>query len=909
MASPEAQVAVAAAASTAASTNVGSEDQEALHGWHLSKKEAEHVTEIADMYKHMGIMPYPHEIAPFKIEQSHGMLSGIVGNYYRAAIPVTHGDIHMPDHHDIGFLGKEANSLSVSLRNYKLTQIHEEHPGDRHSASSLVVNEFHHFVKRLATLMNPTDETLTEISQRVGLIETFITRCHISMHKYRPFLSIMVKVKEQLQQILSIWPAFKTQQKLQEQIRAVKLHVDAALLRLLGYCFYVLKCEPGEFDFDPQDWHPAIQETESVHFKIMHWLMLQENVYDACTNHSVDRNVWMKQLMATGYEGDILHQMNEAWTDPNAMSEPVLQLGDMRGDESGLPSNVFAEETDMSPDQRRTAIQLWLTLVREAVGFAMGAKMMDHAYTLSCLGGELLIAKKTSKDLALSTLKFVRNRLAEVTQTMMSLDRIMLPVLAKGKMKNSENYLWNNRAFVNWSRNYEYAKTHCAPGIVTHAHEARQTIVELESEIADLDVAQVEKKIGDVGKSLISLCKSSCQLFNEPHSLTVDELPPMAELEDATPTDGKKELQIKTASPSGPSVRPCLAALQNQLDREETCLQSSGSLCSVGYLSSRSWIPAAVAQLAPTSGHELAKYIIRVTLEGPDPYAPRAPATPMPFNSMDSIEPFEDATDTKVVEFWRRVRFEDIAEVVQFISPEPILSVAAGGLGSVLGIEHFGDVLRNLTENDEKAQRASLNGLLALPRRERLKGVRRCLGELEEDLLQRIPPGHAQTLTRELALALDPAARTQSLSAGSVGFPTSPSAKEAKRKTPTSGLVTLVRLDLDLQVSGRCCVNARLNWSAQLTVLTLPSLKELVARVCAKSKSQDVLKGKSDSESQEYQQRLQEELFAFISSGTDLMRKRFSPSHYPEVQQWLREGYTVRSVQATPVQGEECSVS
>ena len=32
------------------------------------------------------------------------------------------------------------------------------------------------------------------------------------------------------------------------------------------------------------------------------------------------------------------------------------------------------------------------------------------------------------------------------------------------------------------------------------------------------------------------------------------------------------------------------------------------------------------------------------------------------------------------------------------------------------------------------------------------------------------------------ALALDPAARTQSLSAGSVGFPTSPSAKEAKSR-------------------------------------------------------------------------------------------------------------------------------
>jgi hypothetical protein len=33
---------------------------------------------------------------------------------------------------------------------------------------------------------------------------------------------------------------------------------------------------------------------------------------------------------------------------------------------SGLPSNVFAYETDMSPDQRREAIELWLTLVREA---------------------------------------------------------------------------------------------------------------------------------------------------------------------------------------------------------------------------------------------------------------------------------------------------------------------------------------------------------------------------------------------------------------------------------------------------------------------------------------------------------------------------------------------------------------
>ena len=81
---------------------------------------------------------------------------------------------------------------------------------------------------------------------------------------------------------------------------------------------------------------------------------------------------------------------------------------------------------------------------------------------------------------------------------MISLDRIMLPVLAAGKMKNSENYLWNNVAFTNWARNYEYAKTHCAPGILTHAHEARQTIVDLESEIADLETRD-KRELGRAG--------------------------------------------------------------------------------------------------------------------------------------------------------------------------------------------------------------------------------------------------------------------------------------------------------------------------------------------------------------------------------------------------------------------------
>lgn len=29
-------------------------------------------------------------------------------------------------------------------------------------------------------------------------------------------------------------------------------------MRLLGYSFYVLKCEPGDFSFDPQDWQLGI---------------------------------------------------------------------------------------------------------------------------------------------------------------------------------------------------------------------------------------------------------------------------------------------------------------------------------------------------------------------------------------------------------------------------------------------------------------------------------------------------------------------------------------------------------------------------------------------------------------------------------------------------------------------------
>ena len=230
------------------------------------------------------------------------------------------------------------------------------------------------------------------------------------------------------------------------------------------------------------------------------------------------------------------------------------------------------------------------------------------------------------EDLALSTLKFVRNRLAEVQGTMLALDKIMLPVLAKGKMKNSENYIWNNVAFTNWAKNYEYAKTHCAPGILAHSQEARATIVNLESEIQDLDVAQVEKKIGDVGKSLIALCKNSNKLFNEHDCLPepVEELP-MIEMPES------------------------LRSVEKQLDCEQRCIENGESLKSCGFLSGSSW-----AAFLPSKSLELSKFIMRVTLERDD--------------------------DVQTVEFWKRMGFEDIAEVVQLRSGEPVLSVSCTGL-------------------------------------------------------------------------------------------------------------------------------------------------------------------------------------------------------------------------------------
>ena len=117
---------------------------------------------------------------------------------------------------------------------------------------------------------------------------------------------------------------------------------------------------------------------------------------------------------------------------------------------------------------------------------------------------------------------------------------------------------------------------------------------------------------------------------------------------------------------------------------------------------------------------------------------------------------------------------------------------------------------------------------------------------------------------------------------------------------PSKGsIVTMVRLQVTLDVTGRCCVNSRLRWDADLNVLVLPSLKEVVARVAEMSKDVDETR----------QSELVDELYTFVSAGTELFRKRFSPARYPEVQQWLQKGYQVTEVVGTPVNTQDCVIS
>ena len=267
----------------------------------------------------------------------------------------------------------------------------------------------------------------------------------------------------------------------------------------------------------------------------------EDNVYRVRTHRQADPDE-MKELKQAFNDPE--KQLEELWKDPTVMTDVLLEACDAQGG-SGLPCKSMSVQTDMSEEQRRKAFHLWLTLVRESVGSAIASQMMDGFYTLSCLGGDLLLARETSKAFALNVLQFVHNRLKVVVTTMDALTGILDEVLLKGKVKNSENYIFNNQAFVQWGANYSYAKTHCRQQLLQHAQQAQKTIGDLESEIQKLSADYTAKKITEEGRALFSLCQSACQLFNEPAlSMGTDgpskELPALQDAGEAGEASGRK---------------------------------------------------------------------------------------------------------------------------------------------------------------------------------------------------------------------------------------------------------------------------------------------------------------------------------------------------------------------------------
>ena len=162
--------------------------------WPLSQTEAEHLREVGAMYKSVGLSD-----ARFQVVQHRGVLY----NSYKAATPVAHVDLRMRDDCAVGFFGNEARSLTVALRNYKLTHV-VDRPAELHSAAALTVNEFHHFAHKLGMTMQPSDELGTELLQRVELVDAFVMHCKHSMRNYKTFMSTMTKVQKRLTQMLSL---------------------------------------------------------------------------------------------------------------------------------------------------------------------------------------------------------------------------------------------------------------------------------------------------------------------------------------------------------------------------------------------------------------------------------------------------------------------------------------------------------------------------------------------------------------------------------------------------------------------------------------------------------------------------------------------------------------------------------
>jgi len=572
-------------------------NEDVLKAWPLTTSDTQHVLTIKSIYSDI-LTPIPELI--FEVDINAGLLH----KSYRARNPLTDKDLNLTTP-SLGCLHNEVASMSIALRNYKLTKIKNKDIKQRHLCTSLMVHEFHNFVNHIATFARPTDECLEAVNARSNLIKALMHKTDTNMKGFADWLALMDKIKIQLDRITEMWPVLTAQQMIQEHLHTLKTQLTSTLIMLLTYQYYVVKIESGEFDFDPT--FPMNDDAPvTMREKILRWIMLEENVVVGCGQRIDDRAERRLMLMDTKSQqnpsSDFTQILNIDADKARKNLAPIFL------EKSGLPAEKLMAEIDMDGDERGEAIELWFGLHKEAVGLARGQRLMEHAHTLSGLGGDLLMSKETSKDLAVASFEFVGNRLTGITKKIQRLNFLLDSKYSAGKLKNSKRKLHTNHAFCDWEKNFSYAQDHCCKGILSNAKEMLKSLDLLSTCVRNLNVAEIERKISNAGNEFVSLSFESFKLFDQECTVptAVTMLPAKKEIVDAEPP--KEVALVRAESPprsgkegwavvqerfAAPKEAPPEIAPDTQGSAEEILSRRTAKLSTIdSFIHKDSWTPA-----------------------------------------------------------------------------------------------------------------------------------------------------------------------------------------------------------------------------------------------------------------------------------------------------------------------------
>eukprot|EP00933_Yihiella_yeosuensis_P042526 TRINITY_DN37140_c0_g1_i1.p1 TRINITY_DN37140_c0_g1~~TRINITY_DN37140_c0_g1_i1.p1 ORF type:complete len:841 (+),score=107.85 TRINITY_DN37140_c0_g1_i1:35-2524(+) len=821
------------------------DDTEFMGEWPLSTEQRKHIMKIKTLYGSKNVTAYPKDQAsPFQTPLEYtGRMT--IRSYFAARRPLRDADVEMLHAGPFGFLCKEVHVMATLLRNYKLKEI--KTPLDRHSGASLIIHEFHLFVRDLASIQEPSPECHEQIAQRIDLIEILVQDRPIDPDKYQSFLAPMLQIARQLRRISKLWPVFSAQMHISVQLELAKTKIDIALLQLLAYCFYCIKSESDDFSFDTRSWKPSQQEM-NLHDEVFCWLMKQEHVNAFCESSCSSLAAAPSRLF------DIL---GRSWLNP-AEATGLIVASIEADPASGLISKELMQETDMNSQEYASVIMLWLTLIREAEGLARGRQMLQYAQTLSCLGGELFLARQTSKDLMLSALAFIQNRLKVINDSMQQQQDLLLNASTKGIVKNQQNYVLDNPAFASWSQNFTYAKKDCSTVVQNQTQSACEILRKLQNDTHSLDAEVVDKTIGRAGQHLISLCKESFDLYGQ-----------------ALP-------QCLTENTSQPQLSPQLTHLAGQCTTEAGLISTGKSLTTSGYWTTSraaTILPAAIMANAVStyvSSLEAVQYTVEVRLK----------------------RQHGDDAELRTIKFGKSIGYEDMADLLALRTEQPVFSVGLSGIGAMCGVDGLSDIISTFAASHPKGQKVKRSDKTFFERGKYSNALNSTLLMIEEQLGTCIPPGHAPILVRELALSSDLSLQQQNIRVSSMALPTNGS------------LVTVVVLTVDLERRGYCCFMSEMEWSAELSVLTLGSFTELVRHITKVVKERrPAAAAGEDTQADEFQQSLSEELHGWIVEGTKIMESRFSLSNYPQVQEMLDRGYEIQDYSIETLSQTQCTIS